>query len=411
MTRLSRSAVFLATFFGLFSLVHLARSQSVFIPLGHLPGDGQFKQSLALDISADGLTVVGVADAPQTTFEAFRWTLAEGMVSIGELPGGTSFSQANAVSPDGTIIVGSSVSANAQESFRWSAADGMSALGFLPGSQGRPNSANDASNEGTIVGAAPNAGNLVNAYRWTAADGMTSLGTLGGSTSSAQAITPDGSVIVGGSSSAQGMQAFRWTSAGGMVGLGDLPGGEFDSQARGVSADGSVVVGFSRVEPIPSSIQERAFRWTSSTGMVSLGDIIAGSGASQAYDVAGDGSVVVGRASRNSRFFATRWDPINGMEPIEELLANAGIDMAGWQLQHAEAISDDGDVIVGFGINPMGQTEAWLASGLVPGTAVPESTTATIAGFGVAAAVLYRRRDRSSQRAKSHAGLRHATLC
>ena len=40
-------------------------------------------------------------------------------------------------------------------------------------------------------------------------------------------------------------EAFRWTTGGGMVGLGDLPGGNFYSDADGVSGDGSVVVGCS----------------------------------------------------------------------------------------------------------------------------------------------------------------------
>jgi hypothetical protein len=38
-------------------------------------------------------------------------------------------------------------------------------------------------------------------------------------------------------------EAFRWTAESGMVGLGDLPDGQVLSNALGVSADGSVVVG------------------------------------------------------------------------------------------------------------------------------------------------------------------------
>lgn len=58
-----------------------------------------------------------------------------------------------------------------------------------------------------------------------------------------------------------------------MVGLGDFPGGEFGSQAYGVSADGSVVVGFGA--PAAPSFFE-AFRWTSAGGMVGLGDLPGG---------------------------------------------------------------------------------------------------------------------------------------
>ena len=55
-------------------------------------------------------------------------------------------------------------------------------------------------------------------------------------------ISADGSVVVGQSYSSSGREAFRWTADGGMTGLGDLPGGTFSSDAYGVSADGSVAV-------------------------------------------------------------------------------------------------------------------------------------------------------------------------
>jgi uncharacterized membrane protein len=45
-------------------------------------------------------------------------------------------------------------------------------------------------------------------------------------------------------------------------GLGDLVGGRFESNARGISADGSVVVGYGF-----SDSGYEGFRWTSSGGM------------------------------------------------------------------------------------------------------------------------------------------------
>src|SRR5690606_26940384 len=60
-------------------------------------------------------------------------------------------------------------------------------------------------------------------------------------------VSDDGKIIVGWSTSEQGgdfvAEAFRWEN-GVMQGLGDLPGGFFGSQARGVSGDGSVVIGY-----------------------------------------------------------------------------------------------------------------------------------------------------------------------
>src|SRR5262245_14894759 len=78
-----------------------------------------------------------------------------------------------------------------------------------------------------------------------AADGpyFMNLGHLpGGRGAFAYGISADGSVVVGwaGNSNPAGHEAFRWTRAGGMVSLGFLPGGT-DSYANAASADGSVI--------------------------------------------------------------------------------------------------------------------------------------------------------------------------
>ena len=68
------------------------------------------------------------------------------------------------------------------------------------------------------------------------------LGTLGGRESEAWGISADGSVVVGEAENpAWQRRAFRWTAAGGMQHLGTLGG--YWSEATAVSADGSVVVG------------------------------------------------------------------------------------------------------------------------------------------------------------------------
>ena len=37
-----------------------------------------------------------------------------------------------------------------------------------------------------------------------------------------------------------------------------------------------------------------------------------------------------------------------------------GLDLGGWHLRHAYDISDDGKTIVGYGLNPDGNREAWI---------------------------------------------------
>jgi probable HAF family extracellular repeat protein len=108
-------------------------------------------------------------------------------------------------------------------------------------------SANAVSADGsTVVGSADNNSGRQNAFRWTSA-GMQGLGTLkadGSGNSDARAVSADGSTVVGEAQNDRGeINAFRRTSAG-MQGLGTLKAdGSGRSSASAVSADGSTVVG------------------------------------------------------------------------------------------------------------------------------------------------------------------------
>ena len=183
-------------------------------------------------------------------------------------------------------------------------------------------------------------------------------------------ISADGSVVVGWSFSASGQEAFRWTQGGGMVGLGDLPGGKYKSSASAVSADGLVVVGWSN-----SPSGREAFRWTREDGMVGLGDLPGGMFKSSATDVSADGSAVVGRSSPTHGGEAFLWTPAGGMRNLTDVLEgdfgldltgvtlkNAygidGLDFTGWRLKSANGISADGVTIVGFAKN---RFEGWIA--------------------------------------------------
>ena len=94
----------------------------------------------------------------------------------------------------------------------------------------------------------------------------------------------------GQSTSTSGLEAFRWTSGG--MGLGDLAGGDFISQGSAVSADGSVIVGFTT-----GTSGRQAFRWTTESGIVGLGDLPGGVFSSEATAVSAEGSRVAGSAS------------------------------------------------------------------------------------------------------------------
>ena len=195
---------------------------------------------------------------------------------------------------------------------------------------------------------------------------LTWLGTLGGPLSSAYGVSADGSVVVGWAANAQGQQrAFRWQN-GVMQDLGTLGGPQ--SWAFGVSADGSVVVGGA----FNAQGLYHAFRWQNGV-MQDLGTI--GGRQSRAHGVSADGSVVVGGAHDAQSSRAFRWQ--NGV--MEDLnVTYAALLPPGSSLERAYAISPDGRYIVGAGFNAV----SWRSEGFLLDT-VPEPASATALGAGV----------------------------
>lgn len=90
--------------------------------LGYLPG-GDSDLSIAYGVSQDGSFVVGGSGSSP---EAFRWTQETGMVGLGHLPGTGAYSEALAVSGDGSIVVGySHAEGGVDQAFVWDATNGM----------------------------------------------------------------------------------------------------------------------------------------------------------------------------------------------------------------------------------------------------------------------------------------------
>ena len=295
------------------------------------------------------------------------------MTSLGSLnPTTSGVSQGFGTNSNGSVIVGMSyypfngAPNYAYQAFRYSNGT-MTGLGFLSGLSGAESVANGVSGNGSVVvgwsqssNGAVTPGDRYEAFRWSGGT-MSGLGYLpGGYRSIATGTNSDGSVVVGwgNSSSTSALEAFRWTAATGMVGLGFLPGGSF-SQATATNADGSVVTG---------NADNEAFRWTAGTGMVGL------TGLDKANAVDADGSIIVGESSALG---AAIWTAGTGTESIQSLLLADGINnLVGWTLSDATGISADGTVIVGDGIDPQGNDEAWIAD--IPlVTAIGTSSTLT----------------------------------
>lgn len=123
--------------------------------------------------------------------------------------------------------------------------------------------------------------------------------------------------------------------------------------------------------------------------MVGLGDLVGGDFDSVAWDVSGDGSVIVGYGTGTNGDEAFRWSSEVGMESLSNVLNAQGDDLSHWQvLKRAYAVSADGSTIVGWGINIDGSEEGFVATI----TSVPEPTSMSILGLGLCFTLFARRR-------------------
>ncbi len=337
--------VFATSIFVAFGAVSAASAEAMFMGLGDLPGGIFF--SFASAVSADGSVAVGWSRSAQGQ-HAFRWENGV-MTDLGVLPG-TDTSAANATSADGSVVVGYSYRRHSSEpgrAFRWENG-AISDLGSLPGSFG--SSATAVSWDGSVI-----IGNSGSPFRWQ--DGVLSELEIPGLRSVGH-MSADASVIVGTGNLGvpYGTGAVRWDGDE-LVGLGTLESGVrpragMFSRASAVSADGSVVVGWSNAWPSPE-----AFRWENGV-MLGLGRLEGNR--SGAIAVSADGSIVIGESSGGDGTFL--WTATDGIQSLQHVLDEfLGDDLADWWLTDVGGISADGRTIVGTGFSPDGEREAWIA--------------------------------------------------
>ena len=183
---------------------------------------------------------------------------------------------------------------------------------------------------------------------------------IGPSGSEALAVSADGSVIVGYS----GSLLFRWTAGGGLVPFGTSSDGVF-----GMSADASRIIG-------STGGPEQACYWNSSGTRTNLG-FLAGHDTSRATGVSADGSFIVGQSYLASDLAHTerawRWTAGGGMVSLGIAGAATG--------SRATSVSDDGVLVTGglidatggigaFSWTPTGGMVAIALSTLIVGTGV-----------------------------------------
>jgi len=317
-------------------------------------------------LAASGYSAVGGSATPQP---GFHWTRADGRNDFGLVLGQPTNTPSTAISGDGLFVAGLAFnvgSADPTQIYRWSQAGGYQNIGTIPG--WRFSQARAMNGDGSVlVGYVHNmAGTSASAFRWVSGAGFQDLGYLRPGSSLAQSVgvSRDGNVVVGISApSVFGpIEAFRWTPQTGMVPVAPAIGSPFDeTTARGVSGDGSVIVGYGNSPGTPS----RPWRWTEETGIEDLGlpsDATTGLLTLANYN----GSVAVGSMNfPGNQGVPYLWNENSGFTPLLDYFSDNGVVFpTGYSFFDVAGISDDGLTFGGVCASTDGTlpTRGWVAT-------------------------------------------------
>lgn len=244
-------------------------------------------------LSADGNSVVGTTRDEVGNYHLARWTPGGGLATLADLPGGASSWMVQAVTPDGSTVVGSGYRSAGTLPFRWNMSSGLQDLGTLPSN---------------ATGAVP------------------------------RQVSADGSVIAGFTTGpTRDLDVFRWTQADALQTIRNTIDYSPGVKPLVLSADGSVVASTGALGEHSSS----AFRWNTDAGILLLG---SSSGASTLLDMSSDGSVVLGDGGDGAFLWSAQ-----GTTSVASALSASDVDLSGWDQLRPDHLSGDGKVLYGTG--------------------------------------------------------------
>lgn len=306
--------------------------------VGVLPGHGS---SQAFALSQDGSIAATMCYNAVVT-RACRWTVGGGIVDLGHTP--NTNADAYGCARNGAVIAGTSASLGM---YRW-AGGALQSIGLYYPAADFYSCMGVSGDGGTCFGetrVTPGGG--VRAFRWTQAGGFQILGIIaGGNNSEAWDATPDGSILCGYADLGAPYHAFRWTASEGMRDIGATLTSN-NSFACGISDNGLVVTGYAEL-----GAATHAFLWRDlGGGAYVMQDLQAPTAFPNSYarDLSPDGSVVVGHCTPPYTAVAHVWTQGLGWRDLNIWLPSVGVNLTGWTLENAFAISADGTAIAGRG--------------------------------------------------------------
>jgi hypothetical protein len=160
-----------------------------------------------------------------------------------------------------------------------------------------------------------------------------------------------------------GFKTMRWVRDKGTVTFEDLPGGNNSLEASAMTGDGRFAVGNGHSETGYEAVffesdgtlrrvfPARTFQ-SYSMGMTPGGRLVYG---------AIDPNLSQSMFSTGDSFFLDR--KTGSVVKLSDILADHAPEAAAWTGVGVQCVSDNGDVIVGYGVNPAGKYSSWVLRG------------------------------------------------
>jgi uncharacterized membrane protein len=244
-------------------------SSNGFQDLQHLSGDDQ---SIGYVVNDSGVVVGSSANTTTGVYRGFVWTSPGPMVALPDLPGGSGYTFATAITSKG-VIVGESATSNGDEHVvLWTKSQGSYHIHNEACLPSAPYCYADDINERLQVAGTAyffNNNSKYHAFLWSKAAGWKDLRPLKGGNSYAVWLNNSGTVVGASTSSKYPNGVVVYWDGAGIHPIGTLRGGT--SSAPGFISDAEEILGDSTV----TGGADHAFIWTKATGMQDLNNMIA----------------------------------------------------------------------------------------------------------------------------------------
>jgi hypothetical protein len=287
-----------------------------------------------------------------TTQRPFRWSSPGGIVNLGTV-GPAYLSVATGISRDGQTVAANMfpfTMSGASHGFRWTQPTGWTDIGvsYVGGDW---TDCNNISGDGLrLMGRTRQPGGEMRAYTWNTATGFSILPNLPGAFNSVALASSNTANYITGSMDFAGVShPVRWGPSGIIDFFSLVSGIGPINYATGVaiSDNGSRILGYA----LHTNGSRPMFMWydIGGNGAVGFFSPLPGYGVANPADIATDGTAFVGSCTSGLPDTAFLWSNDLGMVNLNTWFPTVGVNLTGWQLLSATAISADGTAIAGTG--------------------------------------------------------------